>query len=529
MECAEKSKIATLEEMIDELPENFPKAVDIIKNEIALKMTSLDEGLIDHYIRLIKKKTNAESVTSVKKLVEPTIQAITASALCPCHTEMDEPEIDPKVREMAERFAVSPTLFRDKIDMVNLLGVLGERKNIGIYQLVIDSRLLPLKTGGSQALAVKNSGHHGAGKSYPLLNSLRLYPDNAYHFISNGSAKSLYQLDDGLKHKALILAEAAALEARGDNELAYAIRSLISEGYVGYQRTECGGIVLYKVEGPTSLVTTTIKGRLEKQLDDRIFTIHPDTSSSQTEKIITRRAMAACGNKDSFDEESLKAWQLYHDLLESYQVVIPYADKLIEPLCRQSLPVSARRAFDRVLSAIKTLTLLYQAQRKTDESGNLIADIADFAMAYQLVEEAFLESLADPSRYSDKRINLIAAEGIITVRSLAEKAGVAKPTISQWIKPLVEKGTLAWCDEHGKSFEDENALVKAKGKGIAYICVMNKQSLPTPYELTGDPRWDNGGELYEMYNLYLDDDGPVMNHNSGNYGGFVPLAHTLTN
>ena len=30
--------------------------------------------------------------------------------------------------------------------------------------------------------------------------------------------------------------------------------------------------------------------------------------------------------------------------------------------------------------------------------------------------------------------------------------------------------------------------------------------LPTPYQLTGDERWNNGGDLYKQYNLELDDD-----------------------
>ena len=132
-----------------------------------------------------------------------------------------------------------PCCFKKKIDIVNQLGVINERKNIGLYQLVIDSRLLPMGSAGSDALAMKNSGHYGAGKSFPLFTTLKLYPKSAYRLISSGSEKSLYSIEGGLSHKVLILAEALALESNGrkDNELAYAIRTLVSEGQIKYQTT----------------------------------------------------------------------------------------------------------------------------------------------------------------------------------------------------------------------------------------------------------------------------------------------------
>jgi hypothetical protein len=102
--------------------------------------------------------------------------------------------------------------------------------------------------------------------------------------------------------KALILAEALALESSGrkDNELAYAIRTLVSEGQIKYQTTAWVDkkpvTIIKKIAGPTSLVTTTIKGKLEDQLDDRMITAHPNTSAMQTKDIIERTAQTASGN-----------------------------------------------------------------------------------------------------------------------------------------------------------------------------------------------------------------------------------------
>ena len=189
-------------------------------------------------------------------------------------------------------------------------------------------------------------------------------------------------------------------------------------------------------------------------------------------------------------------------------MVIPFAKDIAAFVSQNgSLPISARRSFKRVLSAIKTMTLLHQKQRRRDEQGRFIADYIDYAIVYQLLEESFAESLGNIKRYTDDRIRLVEKEGMMTPRDLAERVGVSTAAISQWLKPLIEKGVLTWCDEAGAEFDDDPALEKAKRSGRAYICVSGGKSLPSPFQLTGDPRWDTDGELYAAYDLNLGDGG----------------------
>ena len=176
-------------------------------------------------------------------------------------------------------------------------------------------------------------------------------------------------------------------------------------------------------------------------------------------------------------------------------------------VCKGALPISARRSFKRVLSAIKTVTLLYQKHRRRDEQGRFISDYSDYAIVYQLLEESFAESLGKLKRYTDDRIRLIENVGTMTPRDLAERTGVSTAAISQWLKPLIEKGVLNWCDETGIDFVDDLALEKAKRSGTAYLSVAGRKTLPTPFQLTGDPRWDRGGDLYAAYDLELGDGG----------------------
>ena len=114
------------------------------------------------------------------------------------------------------------------------------------------------------------------------------------------------------------------------------------------------------------------------------------------------------------DEKIIKAFQHYHDSLISAEVVIPYAGDIASFVSQNgSLPISARRSFKRVLSAIKTMTLIYQKQRRRGEQGRFIADYIDYAIVYQLLEESLSESLGDIKRYTDDRIRMVEKEGMM--------------------------------------------------------------------------------------------------------------------
>ncbi len=79
--------------------------------------------------------------------------------------------------------------------------------------------------------------------------------------------------------------------------------------------------------------------------------------------------------------------------------------------------------------------------------------------------------------FTDDRIRLIENEGMMTPRDLAERKGVSTAAISQWSKPLIEKGVLTWCNETGVDFDGDLALEKAKRSGKAYLFVAGGKNL----------------------------------------------------
>ena len=254
------------------------------------------------------------------------------------------------------------------------------------------------------------------------------------------------------------------------------------------------------------MLTTTIKGRLEEQLEDRLVQIHPNSSDMQTQAIILQTAEIASGQMQLADEKVINAWRHFYRSLKTVDVVIPFAMAISDYVTKSgSLPLSARRAFKRVISAIKTVALLHQFQREKDDYGRIIAEVPDYAIAYQLMKDAFLEGLGQKNHYTDKRLELISKEGKMTAKRLAKISGVSGAAISQWLNPLIKKGILTWCDESGAKFTDAKSIEKAKRSGNAFIMVNGTYGLPTPHDLTGDERWSPHGELFREYDLELDD------------------------
>jgi hypothetical protein len=187
-------------------------------------------------------------------------------------------------------------------------------------------------------------------------------------------------------------------------------------------------------------------------------------------------------------------------------VVIPYAKDIAEFITRTgSLPIASRRAFKRVLATIKTIALIHQRQRSRDDQGRVAAEYADYALAYQLTGDSFRESLGEGHRYTDDRIRLIEKKGPITPKALSEKFGISGAAVTQWMRPWIEKGVLEWCNINGAGFTDIAELGRAKRIGQAFVKVAERPCLPSPYQLTGDYRWDSGGDLWELFDLCIEE------------------------
>lgn len=141
--------------------------------------------------------------------------------------------------------------------------------------------------------------------------------------------------------------------------------------------------------------------------------------------------------------------------------------------------------------------------------------MADYAMVYQLLASIFAGGLDGAKRHTNERVQFIADNGPTTLRAIAQQFNITRPTVSQWMTPLIEKGILDWCDADGTTYNRDCDLEKAKRSGTVFVRVANRIALPSPFELTEDRRWAEGGSLFTLYNLHLDDDDYDINQDVG--------------
>lgn len=533
--------------LIDQLPGDYLRAQSYIQEELAPLLMDMDKGKLQYYADLIAKKAKVKKTVIDAEIDYARERKNLKEAEEVKAQEVKEKEeaikVDPEIEKAAVALTKDPQLFKKRLDAINEAGVVGERKSVAMYFCAMDSRLLPNNMVIPNVLAVKNAGHFGAGKSFTLTMCAQIYPEESYFMITNGSAKSLYFLNGGLKHKCLIVTEGFQFQEKNaaDSELVYSVRSLISEGRVSYcvvEKGEDGKLVTVekKLEGPTSFITTTIMNDLEPQLEDRLFTIHPDEGFEQTRDIITMTGLQRADLHKGLDKKVIDIWKQYHRLLSPVEVVMPFSPAISSFITKNSrVPLATRRAFNRVLIVVQSVACAYQHQRKRNENNKVIVEICDYWMALQIVSEAFRENLGGQDKVSEERLSIIEQRGQVTSKELAKLFGVSSSQISGWTKSKVKNNILSWCDEDGQTFSDEKTLRKAKHSGKAYIRVVEDYGpisitgLPTPYELTGDAEWKEGGKLLKQYDLELDKRVDLGHVFSGVQEVFIPDLNTMDN
>jgi len=329
---------------------------------------------MEHFLKILLKK-----VKTNRRTLDAELDAARSEKAVREKEFKKEKKLDPEIERNAQEIAMDPLLFKKRIDAVNEAGVVGERRNIAMYFCSLDSRLLPENLASPNVLALKNAGHYGAGKSYTLQMCLQIYPEKSYHLMTNGSAKSLYFLTDGLKNKCLIVTEGYQYQTKNaqDSELVYSTRTLLSEGRVSYwvtEKDEDGKLVTMekKLEGPTSFITTTAMETLEPQLEDRLFTIHPDESPEQTKKILLHTASEKAGLFAGLEQKKIESWKHFHSSLNPVRVTIPFAPAIGRFITKSGEPpIATRRAFNRVMIVIQSIACSHQHQREKDKEGLL--------------------------------------------------------------------------------------------------------------------------------------------------------------
>lgn len=288
-----------------------------------------------------------------------------------------------------------------------------------------------------------------AGKSHAVGMGLRALPAEAFYEMSAASDKALIYSDEPIKHRVLVMAEAAGISG---GVMAYTLRTLLSEGVIRYEVTDFDkrGTDTITREGPTGLIVTSTKP-LETELGTRIHHHHVAETVEQTHAVLRVIAGAAAGRREPDGGfRSLEALQRRLEDLRDVKVVVPFAEAVVD--CMETSPMRMRRDFTTVMTFIKAHALLHYGARRTDEHGVLQATIADYAAVHELMAVSLAElaqtALGEHLVHTVVTVgDILEEQGAVGSRDvrvpeLAARLGLDESSVRRRVMKLVDAGYL---------------------------------------------------------------------------------------
>ena len=292
------------------------------------------------------------------------------------------------------------------------------------------------------SIAVK--GPSSGGKSFVVESTLKLFPPEAFYALSAMSDRALAYSSEPLRHRHLVIYEAAGMASEFAT---YLIRTLLSEGRLRYETVEKtkDGLTprLIEREGPTGLIVTTTSLRLHPENETRMLSLTITDTQNQTAAVFL--ALARDGVEPEVDFSPWHALQMWLSKKRT-AVAIPFADRLAQMV--PPVAVRLRRDFKTVLMLIKAHALLHQVTRPRDESDRVIATLDDYSAVRALVSDLVAEGI-DVTVKPEVRETVEAAsrllnDGDAEVRQadLARALKLDKSSISRRVAGALDGGFL---------------------------------------------------------------------------------------
>jgi hypothetical protein len=299
--------------------------------------------------------------------------------------DIAETEAHERAREAwarCEELARSDNILKLFYETLRASGVAGERRTAMILYLALTSRRL------DRPVSVVVKGPSSGGKSYLVERVLDYFPESACYALTAMSEKTLAYSDEPIKHRFLVLYEAAGMNGEFQ---AYLIRSLLSEGRLRYETVEktSAGLKprLIEREGPTGLIVTTTLEKLHPENETRMLSLSVADTQEQTGQVLLALAEEEISSPDLAPWVALQEWIG----VGGRRVTIPFAKVLAENV--PPVAVRLRRDFNAVLNLIRAHAVLHQASRDRDDRGRIVATVDDYAVVRELVADLIAEGV----------------------------------------------------------------------------------------------------------------------------------------
>ena len=357
-------------------------------------------------------------------------------------------------KELALEFRILDRFSED----LERAGITGEDRIGKLLFLSFTSRFLDRPV----SIAVK--GESSGGKSEMVSRVMSFFPEAAYLSMTAMSEKVLAYDTENVKHRMLVITEAAALHGE---TASYLLRSLLSEGRIDYrvveQKNGKWGCRPITREGPTGLILTTTRIKIHPENETRLLSVTINDSPEQTTRVLKKLAERDGASASPSKFPDFEKWRALHKWIESqdHRVEIPYKGILADLFPKSAVRV--RRDFGQILNLIKTHVILHQANRDKSPEGWIIATVDDYAVIRGLVEDLLAESLetsVPPAiRETVDAVNQLIKESSLTLAALqregkaefprpitqklvASKLGIDKSNVSRRIREAISAGYL---------------------------------------------------------------------------------------
>ncbi len=312
-------------------------------------------------------------------------------------------------------------------DAIRAGGYAGSLDPTILAYVALTSRLL------SHPLNMAFIAPSAAGKNRAIDAARALIPDDAVYEIKAGSARALIYNDASFQHRVVLFSEADSIP--DDGPAASAVRSIASDNELSYEvveRDETTGqhhVRIIKKLGPTALMTTSTRS-LRNQFDTRVLEVSIPDDAGQTRAVMLSHARTVMPTPvQEVDTGPLIALQRWLELAGDRNVAVPFAEALAGLLPAGA--VRMRRDFRQLLAFIQSVALLHQCTRERTEEGWIIATVADYETARQLLSPVFDASTSEGVTPAIRAVvEAIEPPEEVSLSTLAERLRLAKTTIS---------------------------------------------------------------------------------------------------
>jgi hypothetical protein len=373
------------------------------------------------------------------------------------------------------------------------LGHVGEQRASKLLYLALTSRLL------TKIVSVAVKGPSGAGKSATVERVLVFVPPDAVVSLTGMSEHFLAYDDRPIKHKMLVLFEAAGMS--GENAT-YLIRTLLSEGVIRHGTVESQDGALHGREvvreGPAGLVTTTTQVSLHPENETRLLSITVDDSAAQTRNVI----LAIAGQDRAPEPADVDEWHTLQHWLEDgpRDVTVPFARRIAELI--PPIAVRLRRDAGTVFALVRAHALLHRATREVTD-GRVVATHHDYAVVRELVaaiiSDTLGQSVSPATREVVEAVTAILDDGAkyATYAQLAERLKIDRSAANRRGRVAIAGGYLVnQEDRKGKTARlvigdalPEDVLVLPTVEQITddlCTCAVGSEPPPPPREWSGN-------------------------------------------